>query len=256
MCRLLTTAVLFLCVNAQLFAQTDQDSASLEKIRRESGVDPTRIQSRASYSFLIYDQAGSAGQINNRMTLNIGIGRWSFSAKYDLVTRINNEPGSGFQTGSGDFRFSALNAFLVKGDHALAGSMELSIPTGKQGFGSQYLSLMPALTYSYTIKPTLFFAIQPQYLFHLMKDPEYPKLSVLTIRTFLAQFTKKGFFFVFEPRPVYDFTNDSFDLILSPIIGKALGGGFNAIALAEFPTKKSTIDNRGILYQVGLNKNF
>jgi hypothetical protein len=50
--------------------------------------------------------------------------------------------------------------------------------------------------------------------------------------------------------------NDNFDLIISPIIGKALGGGFNFIALAEFPTKKATYETRGALYQFGFNKSF
>jgi hypothetical protein len=59
---------------------------------------------------------------------------------------------------------------------------------------------------------------------------------VLTIRSFLAKFTRSGYFFVFEPRPVFDFANDITDVVLSPIVGKALGAGFNVLALAEFPT--------------------
>ena len=238
------------------FSQTESDSVKLEKLRRESGVDPTRVQSRVGYTFLIYDQKGSAGQVNNQLSTNIGVGRWAFSAKYAVISRVTGEAGTGFTSGMGDIRFSTLNAFYVKGKNALAGSAELSMPTGKAGFGSQYFSLTPALTYSYTIKPSLVFAIQPQYSFHLMKDPLYPSLSVVTIRTFLAKFTQKGYFFVFEPRPIFDLTNDTFDLILSPIIGKALGGGFNFIVLCEFPTNETTIENRGNLYQFGFNKNF
>jgi hypothetical protein len=79
---------------------------------------------------------------------------------------------------------------------------------------------------------------------------------VLTIRSFLAKFTETGYFFVFEPRPIFDFGNDNFDLILSPIIGKSLGAGFNLIGLAEFPLTNNYRENRGILYQFGFNKNF
>jgi hypothetical protein len=248
--------VILLAMYSTLYAQEESDSVKLEKLRKESGVDPTRVQSRVGYSILVYDQDESAGQINNRISLNLGVNRWNFSMKYDVITRTTGEPGSGFTSGMGDIRFSMLNAFFVKGKHALAGAAEFSMPTGKPGFGSQYFSVTPSLTYSYTIQPSLFFAVQPQYTFALMKDPAYPSLSVITVRSFLAKFTRDGYFFVFEPRPVIDLTNDSFDVILSPIIGKALGGGFNLIVLAEFPTNETTIKNRGNLYQFGFNKNF
>lgn len=247
---------IFLFIAAKSFAQGETDSLKLEQLRRESGVDPTRVQSRVGYTLLIYDQEAAAGQINNRIALNLGVNRWNFSMKYEAITRSTGEPGSGFTSGMGDIKFSLLNAFFVKGMHALAGGAEFSIPTGKPGFGSQYFSMTPSLTYSYTIKPSLFLAVQPQYTFELMKDPDSPSLSVITVRSFLAKFTNNGYFFVFEPRPIFNLTNDTFDLILSPIIGKALGGGFNLIVLAEFPTNETTIKNRGNLYQFGFNKNF
>lgn len=253
--KLLFLSFLF-CIVADSFAQTDTDSLKLEQLRRESGVDPTRVQSRAGYSLLIYDQEDAAGQINNRISLNVGVNRWNLSMKYEAITRTTGEPGSGFTSGMGDIKFSLLNAFFVKGKHALAGGAEFSVPTGKSGFGSQYFSVSPSLTYSFTINPSLFLAVQPQYTFDLMKDPVNPSLSVLTVRSFLAKFTNNGYFFVFEPRPIVDLTNDTFDLILSPIIGKSLGGGFNLILLAEFPTNETTIKTRGNLYQFGFNKNF
>jgi hypothetical protein len=239
-----------------LEAQVISDSLKLEKIRSESGVDPTRVMSRAGYTVLVYDKTGPAGQINNRLSMNVGVSRWSFSAKYDAVMISPAIPGDGFASGFGDIKFSVLNAFYVKGNNALAGSVEFSLPTGKPGIGSQYFTATPSLTYSYTINPTLFLAFQPQYTFALMKDPLYPEISVLTIRAFLAKFTQKGYFFVFEPRPIIDFENNSADLILSPIIGKALGGGFNFIILAEFPTKSSSYETKGALYQFGFNKSF
>ncbi len=239
-----------------LFAQNNADSVDLEKLRRESGVDPTRVQSRAGYTFLMFDREGSAGQINNRLSLNLGVNRWNFSMKYDVISLATGEPGSGFSSGMGDIRFSILNAFYAEGNHAVAGSVEFSMPTGKPGFGSQYFSATPAITYSYTINPSLFLAVQPQYTFQLLKDPLYPDLSVLTIRSFLAKFTKTGYFFVFEPRPIFDFGNETADFIISPIIGKSLGAGFNLIVLAEIPLTDNYRNNQGILYQFGFNKNF
>jgi len=248
----------FLLQAGKLFAQ-EADSTeikNLEKLRSESGVDPTRVQSKAGYSFLIMDPRVDPGQITNRLSINLGVNRWSFSGKYDIVSKLSSEPGNGFSSGVGDIKFSALNAFFVKGKNALAASAELAMPTGKPGFGTQYLSLTPSLTFSHTINPSLFLAIQPQYTFHLMKDSLYPNLSVLTVRVFLAKFTKTGYFFVFEPRPIFDFGNDNFDFIVSPIMGKALGAGFNILFLMELPTKAATFDSRGILYQFGINKSF
>lgn len=233
-----------------------QDESDLDKIRTESGIDPTRVMSRIGYTFLIQNPDGEAGQITNRISLNLGVNRWSFSAKYEAISKTTGIPGSGFESSFGDVKFNILNAFYVEGPHALAGAVEFSVPFGKSGFGSQYFSMMPSITYSYTINPSLFLAFQPQYIFDLMKDPVYPELSVLTVRSFLAKFWQNGFFVVIEPRPIYDFTSENFDLIISPILGKALGEGYNLIFLAEFPTKKETYNSKGPLYQFGFNKAF
>lgn len=234
-------------------AQTD--STAVEKLRTESGVDPTRINSRLGYSLQFLNQAGDRSQMVNKASLILGVNRWSFSIKPEIVTLHSGIPGSGFQTGFGDFRFSVLNAFYVKDKLAMAGSVEFVTPTGKLGFGTQYFTATPSLTFSYTFNPTLFLAVQPQYTFALAKDALYPDLNVATMRIFLAKFTKTGYFFVFEPRSIYDFENEQFDVVLSPIIGKALGGGFNLVGLMEFPARKTTRDLRGVLFQVGFNKN-
>lgn len=186
----------------------------------------------------------------------MGVNRWSLALKAESVTRKPAIPGEGFNSGFGDMRFNILNAFFVKGKHALAANAEFVIPTGGQKYGAGYFSVTPALTYSYTINPTLFLAVQPQYTFQLMKDPQYPDLSVITIRSFLAKFTQSGFFFVFEPRPIFDLGNNKTDFVLSPIIGKSLGAGFNLIALAEFAATENLKNNRGQVYQFGFNKNF
>ena len=237
-------------------AQQTKDSISLQKIRTQSGIDPTRIVTRLIYSISFFDRSNNRAQINNRLNLTLGVDRWSFSLKPELITRNDNVFNGSFETGAGDLRFSILNAFYVKKKHALAASAEFVMPTGRQGFGSQYFSVNPGLTYSYTINQTLFFAIQPQYLFHLSKVIQNPNLSVFTLRTFLAKFTKSGWFMVFEPRIINDFENDNFDLIIAPIVGKSLEGGFNITSVLELPTKKQTIDNRGVLVQLGITKNF
>jgi hypothetical protein len=242
---------------SNLIAQnTNQDSIRIEKLRTESGVDPTRVQSRIGYSILVQDLPDNEGIITNRVSLTMGVNRWSLAIKAETVTRSPEIAGTGFKSGFGDIRFNVLNAFFVKDKHALAANAEFAIPTGGQQNGSGYFSVTPALTYSYTINPTLFLAFQPQYTFQLMKDPLYPDLSVITIRCFLAKFTKSGMFFVFEPRPVFDLTNNKTDFVLSPIIGKSLGGGYNLIALAEIATTNNLKTNRGQVYQFGFNKNF
>jgi len=236
-------------------AQTPSDSSKIEQLRAESGVDPTRVMTRLGYTILINDLKGAAGRIGNRISATIGVGRWSFTARYEVIAKTTGVPGTGFETGANDLRFSVLNAFYVKGRHALAASAEFFLPTGKPGFGAQYLSVAPSLTYSFTISPSLFFALQPQYSFHLMKDPLYPSLSVLTIRPFLAKFTKTGYFFVIEPRPIINFESNKTNWILSPIIGKSLGKGFNLIGLLELPVNKATREQTGTLVQFGINKN-
>lgn len=246
--------LMLVLINFDVAGQTD--SLQIEKLRTESGVDPTRVNSRAGYSILYYDKSENASSIANRFSLVLGVNRWSFTIKPEIISSHSGVLGSGFETSFSDVKFSILNAFYVKGKNSLAGSVEFSLPFGKPGFGSQIFSATPAITYSYTINTSLFLAIQPQYTFAIAKDDLFPDVSVLTNRVFIAKFLKSGMFYVFEPRTIIDFENDSFDLILSPIIGKSLGAGFNLIGLMEIPTKNSTINNRGILYQIGFNKNF
>ncbi|HSR37642.1 MAG TPA: transporter [Phnomibacter sp.] len=237
-------------------ASAQADSAALEKLRRESGVDPTRVQSRAGYSLLYQDQPGTKATITNRLSLNLGVGRWALQVRTEAVTRTPEVPGQGFQSGFGDLRFNVLNAFFVKGKHALAANAEFYVPTGGTRYGVGYFSVTPAITYSYTIKPSLVLAVQPQYTFDISRDPLYPALSVITIRSFLAKFTESGYFFVIEPRPSFDLENHKNDFVLSPIVGKALGAGFNLIFLAEIAFTENRRNTWGHVYQIGFNKNF
>ncbi|MCX2720608.1 transporter [Lentiprolixibacter aurantiacus] len=253
--KLFPLILLFLFAAGQE-ARSQSDTTNLAQLRTQSGVDPTRVVTKLVYSVWYYDRADDRSQINNRINFTLGVNRWSFSLKPELITRNDLSAGNAFQTKAGDLRFSVLNAFFVKGKHALAGAAEFTLPTGSEGFGNQYFSVNPSLTYAYTLDPSLFLAFQPQYTFDLSKAGFVPDLNVLTIRTFIAKFLQSGWFFVFEPRIVNDFENNQFDFIVAPIIGKSLGGGFNLTSVLEVPTKKETLDNRGLLVQFGITKNF
>ncbi len=237
-------------IEEKIIKGTETDSAKVEQVRTQSGVDPTRIQTRVGYSIYTNDPEGPVFLVFNRLSANFGIGRWSINTKFEWGSRTGDIPGTGFHSGIGDFKFSLLNAFLAKGKHAMAASAEFALPTGKQGIGLQYFSTTPSLTYSYTIKTTLVFALQPQYTFALAKDPISPPLSSLTIRSFLGHFSPEGYFVVFEARPIFNFNTSNAGLILSPILGKSIGKGFNLAALAEFAI---TENSRVSKYQIGFN---
>jgi hypothetical protein len=253
--RILVFAML-VCLALTEAGMSQDENERLEKLRAESGVDPTRVLSRLGYSFLIYDRAEGAGKLVNKLNLGLGVSKWSFGAKYEAIALISGEPGTGFQSGFGDLKFSVLNSFYDDGLNAFAGAIDFTLPTGKPGFGSQYFKSTPSISYARTVNPGLILALQTQYEFDIMKDPLSPELSVLTFRAYVAKFISSGYFFVLETRPVIDMGNDKFDLIFSPIAGKDLGGGFNLVFLAEVPVKKETADANGILYQFGFSKSF
>lgn len=252
-------ALLFLAMNI-VAASAQEKNESIDKIRTQSGVDPTRVTSRMSYSFLTYDKANQNVQINNRIVATLGVNRWSLQLKSDIVS-VNNTPADGFTTGFGDLKFSILNAFYVKGKSALAASVEFGLPTASSNIAPYagaggYFYATPSLTYSYTITPSLMFALQPQYSFNIAKARNYPDMSVLTVRTFMAKFFKSGLFLVLEPRPIYNFTDNKFDLVISPIVGKNLGGGYNLVLLAEIYTNHTSAQTKGNVFQIGFSKAF
>lgn len=240
-------------------AQTEEDMAAeeekIEKIRTESGVDPTRVSSRFGYSVTFFDRPDSKSQVSNRVSLYLGIRRWLFTIRGELAS-INNNTESGFTTGLGDTKFSVQNTFFVKNKFAMVLAADIIAPTGKAGFGSQYFSISPSIVFSYSIDPSMFLAIQPQYSFAPARNKVYPRMNALSARVFVAKFTKTGWYFLLEPRPAYDFTGKRFEMIISPLIGKSLGGGFNLIAMAELPVTKATADTRGFSYLLGFNMNF
>ncbi|MBL8002407.1 MAG: hypothetical protein JNL05_10635 [Flavobacteriales bacterium] len=253
-------AITFLLVLVTLLARAQSDTtgqaAKLEEQRAQSGVDPTRVMSRVSYSPYVLDPSGDAVSFNNRFRYVLGLGSWSMGLRQEFSSVHSGEPGTGFTTGRGDLRLSVLNAFHVKGRTAFAASADLDMPTGSAGFTTNAAVLTLGLTYSYTIKPTLIFACQPQYTFAPVKDAAVPDISTVTLRSFLAHFRTSGWFYVFEPRPVFDLANDNFDLVLSPIAGKNLAKGFSVVALAEFHIDADVRASRGDQYQLGISKNF
>jgi hypothetical protein len=84
----------------------------------------------------------------------------------------------------------------------------------------------------------------------------YPYLSVITVREFLAHFSKSGYFIVFEQRPLIDLENRITDWVVSHIVEKAIGRGFNLIGLAEIVLTEYLRKVCGPLFQVRFNKNF
>ena len=238
-----------------------EQPASVDEVRTQSGVDPTRVTSRLGYSFRFFDRPADAAQINNRISATFVVKDCSVNLKADLISLITLPGRSGFVTGFGGMAFSALNAFFVNDRHALAASLDLAFPFASQNIATATgadgsLTLTPAVTYSYTINRSLMLAIQPQYAFSLATGRGYACTSVLTLRIFLAKFYDSGFYFVFEPRPIYDFQARQFDLVLSPIVGTTLGGGYAVSVLAEVPVRGQMLRSRGAMYLFALTRTF
>lgn len=253
---------LFLLPALGCLAQEPKEQLSLDDVRTQSGVDPTRVISKIGFSTWYFDKEAGNAQVNNRISATFGVNDWAFNVRMDLVS-MNNVPGrKGFVTGAGNMKMNILNSFYNDGRHALAASVDLAFPTASRAIDAaaglnSYFYLTPAFTYSYTINPGLMVAAQPQYSFALAKgSAEYPAMSLLTVRTFIAKFWDSGFFAVFEPRPMYDFTSRRFDMLLSPIVGKALGGGYTLTFLAEIPVREESLHNVGALFLVGVKRTF
>ena len=245
-----------------VLAEEPEQHMSVEEVRTQSGVDPTRVASKLGFSTWFYDKEAGNVQINNRIGLTSGIGNWSFTLRLDMVS-VNNVPGrSGFVSGIGNVRTTILNTFYIEGRHALAASVGFAFPTASQSVGSvtglnNYFAVTPALTYAYTINPSLILALQPQYSFALGRgNSSLPDMNDIVVRMFVAKFWDTGMFFVFEPRPIYSFSTRRFDVILSPIVGRALDGGYTLSFLAEIPTRGTMVRNLGVLYLLGISKTF
>lgn len=229
------------------------DSIPVKDLRVQSGVDPTRIISRFSYTVRYFDRSNNRSLMQNRAAYSLGINEWSIGLRPELITR---NTGDEFQTAGGDLRLLIFRRLLETEKHSLGLSADLTLPTGRPSFGGQYLSWNPSLTYAYTIKEDLIVAASAQYLFDLQRSNGQEGLSEFTLRPFLAKFFDSGWLFVFEPRLVQDFQQEDFQLILTPIVGKAIARGLNLNMVFEFPVDERFRNNRGWLLQFSLVKTF
>ena len=255
---------LFLCLlfSSIVLAQSETQQAKMDQIVQESGIDPTRNQSTVLYAFLVNTPKNSPIRMFNRFSGSVAVKDWTFTARYDVTSIYldkNDFQVGGFYTGLGDLRISGQNTFFKKGKHALAAATEVLIPTAKSGYafyGTSYFAFTPFLSYS--VMPILgtLFVIQSKYTFDVLRQPNTPALQLWVTRIFVAQFTRKGYFFVLEPRPIVDFTKKNCNFIMSSIIGKALGKGFNLLAMIELPTSNKFWKETGPTYQLMLNKSF
>jgi hypothetical protein len=252
-CKHLIVLVLFNFLLKGLSAQTD--TLSIENIRGLTGIDPIIIHSKIQNNLYVLDTKGPSAKITNTLGVSFGVKRWSTSMKVSAVSLISGSPGEGFKSGFGDMKLSVQNRIYSKNKHSVAVSGELAVPTGKPGFGSQYFSFTPILTYTYSIMPSLLFALQPQYSFHLIKDPLSPDLSTVTVRSLLAKFTKKGSAYGLEVKPMLNLATNKFTAFLSPFFSNSLGGGFNMLLMCDLPVNSYAVET-GPTYQVGINRNF
>jgi hypothetical protein len=253
-------AVMVLVLVSSRIAGQEADTTNieeLEKLRKESGVDPTRISTRVNYGQEFLDPKGSGYSYNNTFKLTMGIGNWAFYIKSRArSTYTPGEPNGTFSSGIDDFTFSAANTVYYKGKHAINVGVEILAPVGNQAFSSQSFLMTPNFTYAYTISPKLIFALNPQYTFTVAKSDVVPAVSLITIRPFFAGFFPSGVFAVIEPRVLYNFKDEKFDMIISPILGKSLGKGWNIVAIVEAPVTNKQIETLGMMYKFGIQKNF
>ena len=55
------------------FAQEPEEHLSLDEVRTQSGVDPTRIISKIGFSTWYFDKEAGNAQVNNRLSASFGL---------------------------------------------------------------------------------------------------------------------------------------------------------------------------------------
>jgi hypothetical protein len=250
----LLLGVFFTEVNAQTETK-GKDTLSMVSVRAASGVDPINIKSRILFTSHINNPKGPAVNIMNNAGVLVGIRNWYIGFYGSAATVLSGIPGEGFKSGCGDFMITLQDRFYMHGKHGLAITGALVFPTGKRGFGSQYFSFTPVFTWLYEFNRSLIMVIQPQYSFHLVKDPAYPPLRLLSARAIVAKFTKTGYAFCLQVKPVINLQSDSFYCYVSPFVNRALGAGFNVLFLYDIPVNK-TAANLGPAFEIGINRYF
>ena len=66
------------------FAQEPEEHLSLDEVRTQSGVDPTRIISKIGFSTWYFDKEAGNAQVNNRISATFGVDDWAFNVRMDL----------------------------------------------------------------------------------------------------------------------------------------------------------------------------
>ncbi|MHB8054316.1 MAG: hypothetical protein ACYDH3_03615 [Candidatus Aminicenantales bacterium] len=239
-------------------AQTDtkpKEKTEYERIRGESGVDPIIIHEKIGFTSLYNDPKGPAGKITNSISLALGIKIWSMGISGSMVSVMSGHPGAGFQSALGDFGISFQNTVYKHGKSSLAVAGQLTFPTGGPGFGSQYFSFTPILTYIYALERSVILALQPQYSFQILKDPVYPNLSLLTVRTLVAKFNRTGSAYGLELKPILNFEADILYFYVTPFLSLSLGDGFHMIFSCDVPANHNAVV-KGPNFQLSINRTF
>jgi hypothetical protein len=244
----------FLCV-LYTPALAQKDTTSMEHIRGQSGIDPILIHSKMQYNLYVLDTKGPSAKLTFAPGISFGVKGWGVGVRGSAVTDFSGIAGEGFHSSFGDIHLSLQKKVLKVGIHSVAFAGDVGIPTGKAGFGSQYFSMSPMVTYTCTIRPSLILAIQPQYTFHFLKDPMYPDLKTLSFRTLIAKFTNSGHAYGLELKPNLNLEAKDFTLFFTPFLSLNITSGFNMLLLCDIPTNQSAV-KKGPTFQFGINRNF
>jgi hypothetical protein len=232
------------------------DSAAAERVRTESGIDPTRIVSVAGVGFEVVDFPGDRFASAVIPRLGIGAGAWSAALDTRLAATYAGEPGASLVTGLGDVGLTLVRAFRPAARHAVAVGAELSLPVGRPEIGGRAVSVTPSVTWAWTLRPWLVVAAQPQYERSLLRASDAPATSILTLRGFVAVFRPSGWFYVLEGRVREDFELGRSYAQVAPVVGKNIGRGFNLAATLDLPLSSAARDRFGVLWRVGVQRVF
>ncbi|HEX5817410.1 MAG TPA: hypothetical protein VFY20_00930 [Gemmatimonadales bacterium] len=255
MTRALGGLVLLLTLPTAVPAQVS-DSAAAERVRTESGIDPTRVISVASVALEVVDFPDD--RFTSAVIPRIGIGAGAWSAVLDgrIAAISSGEAGAPLVTGFGDVGLTVARAFRGGRRHAFAAAAELVVPVGSEGVGSGAVAITPAFTWAWTLRPTLVIAAQSQWARSLLRASGAAEQSLLTLRGYVATFRPSGWFFVLEGRVAQDFVRERADVIVSPVAGRNIGKGLSLAGLFELPVSSRGRERYGMLARVGAQRAF
>jgi hypothetical protein len=232
------------------------DSAAADRVRTESGIDPTRIVSAVGVGFEVVDFPGDRFASAVIPRLGIGAGAWSASLDTRLAATYSGEPGAPLVTGLGDVGLTLVRAVLPSARHSLALAAELVLPVGDPAIGGRAVRITPSVTWAWTVRPWLVVAAQPQYERTLLRPSEVPAVSLLTLRGFVAVFRPSGWFYVLEARVRQDFEAERSYVQVAPVVGKNIGRSVNLAARLDLPISGTARERYGVVYRVGVQRVF